>query len=348
MSVSLPSNKSVSFFFTEDYIDSSYFALQTSSMDPESWQPWIGSVIGSMLVGLSGVVPLLLFPDSSKLKASETPLEQSPSFRLLLSFAVGGLLGDVFLHLLPEAWHMTRRGDDSSRELLQLGFWLISGLFAFAFLERLLSSTADAASDNDPSSSNNSLDDDSRNNNGHADPKKKKRLEKPAEKNPLSWLNPFNGMSSRKVTGYLNLLANGIDNFTHGLAVAGSFLVSTRVGLLTTGAILLHEIPHEVADFAILLRAGFNRWDAAKAQLGTATIGIAGALTALFTNSSDLAEGRITYWILPFTAGGFLHIALVTVLPELLEESQPKQSFLQLLFILAGIAATASVSLIVE
>lgn len=51
-------------------------------------------------------------------------------------------------------------------------------------------------------------------------------------------------------------MANGIDNFTHGLAVAGSFLVSTRVGLLTTAAILLHEIPHEVADFAILLRAG--------------------------------------------------------------------------------------------
>jgi zinc transporter 13 len=58
---------------------------------------------------------------------------------------------------------------------------------------------------------------------------------------------------------------------------------------------------------------GFGRWEAAKAQLGTATIGIAGALTALAFNGSDhLAEGRITSWILPFTAGGFLHIALVT------------------------------------
>ena len=66
----------------------------------------------------------------------------------------------------------------------------------------------------------------------------------------------YNTFLSPQVTGYLNLLANGIDNFTHGLAVAGSFLVSTRVGLLTTAAILLHEIPHEVADFAILLRAG--------------------------------------------------------------------------------------------
>lgn len=49
-----------------------------------------------------------------------------------------------------------------------------------------------------------------------------------------------------KVAGYLNLLANSIDNFTHGLAVAGSFLVSFRHGLLGTFAILLHEIPHEV------------------------------------------------------------------------------------------------------
>lgn len=58
--------------------------------------------------------------------------------------------------------------------------------------------------------------------------------------------------------------------------------------------------------------SGFGRWDAAKAQLGTATIGIAGAMTALVSNGADLADGRITSWILPFTAGGFLHIALVT------------------------------------
>lgn len=61
-----------------------------------------------------------------------------------------------------------------------------------------------------------------------------------------------------KMTGYLNLLANSIDNFTHGLAVAGSFLVSFRHGLLGTFAILLHEIPHEVCEldciyFTILL-----------------------------------------------------------------------------------------------
>lgn len=82
--------------------------------------------------------------------------------------------------------------------------------------------------------------------------------------------------------GYLNLLMNFLDNFTHGLSVGGSFLISFRVGALSTFAILVHEIPHEVGDFAILLRSGFSRWDAARAQLITAGGGIVGALAAVF------------------------------------------------------------------
>lgn len=84
-----------------------------------------------------------------------------------------------------------------------------------------------------------------------------------------------------QVAGYLNLVANAFDNFTHGLAVAGSFIISPKIGVLTTTAILLHEIPHEIADFAILIRSGFNPWGAAKAQLLTALIGLLGAIFTL-------------------------------------------------------------------
>jgi len=310
------------------------------------WHQWIGSVAGSMLVGLSGIVPLLIIPDTTKQQDSSTPLEQSSSFRLLLSFAVGGLLGDVFLHLLPEAWRMVRSGEsDASVGHLKLGLWLLAGLLTFAVIELVLSSTASSCLDDDDVSD---VDSDTQNNNTSADTKKPTKSKATTTDSCFFFLNPFRGISSRRVTGYLNLLANGIDNFTHGLAVAGSFLVSTRVGLLTTMAILLHEIPHEVADFAILLRAGFGRWDAARAQLGTATVGVAGALTALATQDSSLSDGHFTSWILPFTAGGFLHISLVTVLPELLEEKQPKQSLLQVIFIIAGIVATAAVTLFID
>lgn len=139
--------------------------------------------------------------------------------------------------------------------------------------------------------------------------------------------------------GYLNLLMNFLDNFTHGLSVGGSFLISFRVGALSTFTILVHEIPHEVGDFAILLRSGFSRWDAARAQLITAGGGIVGALAAVSFSGS--LEER-TNWILPLTAGGFIHIGLVTILPDLLKETNTKESLKQLGALLLGIIIMAA------
>lgn len=152
----------------------------------------------------------------------------------------------------------------------------------------------------------------------------------------------------KKVAGYLNLLANSIDNFTHGLAVAGSFLVSFRHGVLATFAILLHEIPHEVGDFAILLKSGFSRWDAAKAQLLTATAGLLGALVAIGGSGVTSAMEARTSWIMPFTAGGFLHIALVTVLPDLLQEEDRIESLKQFGALILGITVMGVLTVMVE
>lgn len=152
----------------------------------------------------------------------------------------------------------------------------------------------------------------------------------------------------KKVAGYLNLLANSIDNFTHGLAVAGSFLVSFRHGALATFAILLHEIPHEVGDFAILLRSGFSRWDAAKAQLLTATAGLLGALVAIGGSGVTSAMEARTSWIMPFTAGGFLHIAFVSVLPDLLQEEDRVESMKQFAALVLGISVMGALTVVVE
>lgn len=100
----------------------------------------------------------------------------------------------------------------------------------------------------------------------------------------------------RHITGYLNLMANCIDNFTHGLAVGGSFLVSFRLGAFTTFAILIHELPHEIGDFAILLKSGFTRWDAAKAQMLTSSGGIFGALTAVFFAGGGVGNYTAFYY----------------------------------------------------
>lgn len=112
--------------------------------------------------------------------------------------------------------------------------------------------------------------------------------------------------------------------------------------------ILVHEIPHEVGDFAILLRSGFNRWDAAKAQLLTAGAGLLGALVAIGGSGATTAMEARTSWIMPFTAGGFLHIALVTVLPDLLHEPNPIESLKQFAALTLGIVVMGVMTVMIE
>lgn len=253
----------------------------------------------------------------------------------LLSFALGGLLGNVFVHLLPEAWAYTcnispgGEGQSLQRQQ-QLGLWVIAGFLTFLALEKMFLSSKD-----DPSQAPSKDPTAAALNGGHC-------LAQPAAEPGLRAV-----VRNLKVSGYLNLLANTIDNFTHGLAVAASFLVSKKIGLLTTLAILLHEIPHEVGDFAILLRAGFDRWTAAKLQFSTALGGLLGACFAICMQSPEGVEETVV-WILPFTSGGFLYIALVNVLPDLLEEDDPWHSLQQVLLLGSGIVVMVLLSLFVE
>ena len=65
--------------------------------------------------------------------------------------------------------------------------------------------------------------------------------------------------SDIKVAGYLNLAADFSHNFTDGLAIGASYIVGQNVGIITTITILLHEVPHEIGDFAILVQSGCSK-----------------------------------------------------------------------------------------
>ncbi|KAL1137840.1 hypothetical protein AAG570_009536 [Ranatra chinensis] len=301
--------------------------LGVGYFDEFEYNPWIGSIIGSILVGLSGIFPLLVIPIDGG--ANFHKGAGSQTLKLLLSFAVGGLLGDVFLHLLPEAWSYQFQKDIhrdvNDHPSMNCGMWVLTGLLIFTIVEKVFSNLK-GEEETDVGAKEAVV-----NNNVPS---------VRSEKN--------SGERKTQVSGYLNLIANIIDNYTHGLAVGGSFLLSLRVGVLSTLAILIHEVPHEVGDFAILLRAGFTRLEAAKAQLATASSSLVGASTAIFfSGASDLVEAR-TSWILPFTAGGFLHISLVTVLPELLQEKNPKESFKQLFTLVLGVVVMYTMTYISE
>ena len=197
-----------------------------------SLSTWILCVVSAAAVGACGVLPLLL-NRFVRLDRTDTVMQT------VLSFAVGGLLGDVFLHLLPEAW-------GPEQHVFSVGVWVLVGLLVFMCVEKVSKATSEEGA-----------------------------------------------YDSAAASGYLNLVANCTDNFTHGLAIAASYMASPLVGALTTLAIICHEIPHEVGDFAILLRSGFNTTTAAKAQIITAGGGMVGVVVGL------LAEqvGQCTSWV---------------------------------------------------
>jgi len=118
------------------------------------------------------------------------------------------------------------------------------------------------------------------------------------------------------VSAYLNLAADFSHNFTDGLAIGASFLASQELGYINTLAILFHELPHEIGDFAILLQSGFTKKQAILAQLSTAVGALCGTVLGLLAN--NIADSSA--WVLPFTAGGFVYVAAVTVVPSLLEQ----------------------------
>uniref|UniRef100_A0A8B9KNF3 Zinc transporter ZIP13 n=1 Tax=Astyanax mexicanus TaxID=7994 RepID=A0A8B9KNF3_ASTMX len=293
----------------------------TKMFSREGVDVWFCSLVGSVAVGLSGIFPLLVIPFEAG--AALKTEDGRQKLKKLLSFAIGGLLGDVFLHLLPEAWAHTCSSDGSQKHYRTQGLWVVIGLLFFLMIEKMFPDDDKASESRTMNRSSNSSSADLRNDYLTSTQTNGIFSNNNSDSKPKAEISALPGTEKIKTSGYLNLLANCIDNFTHGLAVAGSFLVSRKVGFLTTFAILLHEIPHEVGDFAILLRAGFDRWSAARMQLSTALGGVLGACFALSAQSQQGAENA-TAWILPFSSGGFLYIALVNVVPDLLEEKNPR------------------------
>lgn len=151
--------------------------------------------------------------------------------------------------------------------------------------------------------------------------------------------------AEEKPMAYLNLIGDGVHNFFDGAAIAASFLTSIELGITTTLAIVLHEIPQEVGDFSLLLYSGFTKTKALMANFLSALLAVLGALGFYYFSS----------WIenmealgLAFTGGMFIYIATADLLPELQKEPEIKRSLTQFLLILLGIAAVGMIAIYLE
>ena len=180
-----------------------------------------------------------------------------------VAFAVGALIGDAFLHLIPEA----------AAELGEVGpvvgLTVLIGVVAFYILERIVH---------------------------------------------IHHLHVHTEHTRLHPVVINNLISDGLHNFVDGVAIAGSFLVSPTIGVATTIAVILHEVPQELGDFSILISKGLSFKRALWFNFLSASTAIAGAVVGL--TIFERLEHILPY-VLALIAGGFIYIALADLVPDL-------------------------------
>lgn len=210
---------------------------------------------------------------------------------LMVSFAAGAMIGDAFIHLLPEAIART-----SNVRTVSVG--VLIGIVVFFTLEKF-----------------------------------------------LFWRHCHTPTTEQHPhpVGLMNLISDGVHNFLDGVIIAASYLVSIPLGIATTVAVVLHEIPQEVGDFGILLHAGYTRQRALFFNFLTACLAILGVVITLIIGQRVESFVQI---LVPFTLGGFIYIAAADLLPEIHSEEHTGRSVLQFLCFILGILIMASLLLL--
>jgi len=217
---------------------------------------------------------------------------------ILVAVATGALLGDAFLHLIPQTF-------DGSTSPQLASLLLLSGIVIVMLFERVLLwhhdhherdtlVVHDAAGEDVAAVE-------------HA------RIE------PL---------------GRIVIFSDGLHNFLDGVAIAASFLVSVEVGVATTIAVALHEIPQEIGDFGILLHAGYSKKKALIVNFLSALTAVLGAVVVLAFGqwSADMHQ-----LLIPIAAGSFIYIALADLIPELHRRRAGRTFIYELLAVFLGI-----------
>lgn len=204
---------------------------------------------------------------------------------LMVGIAVGALLGDAFVHILPESYQ--------ALESTIVSILLMSGMLLFFGVEKF-----------------------------------------------IRWHHCHDPDCQEHSSTHLvsiSLIGDSIHNFIDGCLIAGAFLIDPLIGITTSIAVVLHEIPQEIGDFGIFLHSGLTRFQAIKLNLTSAMFALLGCLITLLFGS--ISENLINF-LLPFTAGGFVYLAASDLIPELhTHHPHPRNSIIQILSVLFGFLA---------
>lgn len=134
--------------------------------------------------------------------------------------------------------------------------------------------------------------------------------------------------------GYMNIIGDGIHNFMDGMVVAAAFMTDFNLGLATTLAIVMHEIPQEIGDFGVLMHSGFSKRKALALNFGSALLAVGGAV---FSYVAAQQVENLQLYLLPLAAGGFIYIAASDLLPEIRKEENLAKAIVSFFIFLLGV-----------
>jgi zinc and cadmium transporter len=215
----------------------------------------------------------------------------------LVSFAVGALLGAAFLDLIPHIFHETRNPARAA------GF-LLAGILAFFILEKLFLWR----------------------HHHHHSPEEQAQAEEEMR---------HSGHDHGR-TGWMIIFGDSFHNFTDGVIIASAFLADVKLGVVTSLAIIAHEIPQEIGDFLVLLHSGFSRAQAILWNVVSGLAAVVGAVVAYFALSA------VTGWIpeiLALAAASMIYVAVADLIPGLHKRTAIADSLTQVTFIALGIGS---------
>jgi len=150
----------------------------------------------------------------------------------------------------------------------------------------------------------------------------------------LRWHHHHELIDEKHTLGHMNLLGDLVHNFLDGIIIAASFATDIRLGVLTSIAVALHEIPQEIGDFGVLLHSGYSVKKALIANLCVSLMSVVGACVGYFLVESI---ANITPFIMAFAAGGFIYISTSDLLPEIRSETHHLKSWISFGVFVIGI-----------
>lgn len=247
---------------------------------------------------------------------------------LFVSYAVGALLGVVFLDLLPHIFERSNHAGDSA-------IWILAGILSFFVLEKLVLWRHDhdhagqaeaalalsAAATPQPGET-------------HARDKHRDPVRSHSHGITSTQDHPHEG--GRRSSAWMIIIGDGFHNFTDGFAIAAAFSADITLGFVTSVAIVAHELPQELGNFLVLVHSGFSKARALFWNIVSSFATLAGALIAFFAIRGYEQYSPI---FLCIAASSMIYVAIADLIPGLHKRTSMRESLLQIVLIGLGVAS---------